>query len=337
MCECRYMSRNRREILATLAASGALLAGCVSDSPAGSGDGTDNDDDGTRNGNADGDPPESKLPDEEFPEECPQYNVDRVICYDAVDPEELPGYLEPSTRTFTEADTVTFTLYNQSDAHLQSNFYNWELSKRVDGAWYRIAPFETPEPIMSLEAGESHEWSLTADNTGIADGQSVSGASGTSDLTVEGLGGGHYAFRATGFFDEEVYDGTFAFAATVELDADPIQLTTTDAIEETEWDGETLVAHSSRGDPDSDRGTLGAYELERLDSYNGDAGRIVTEQLLRNEQRRDVVALAETHDADRVRLEELNTTVPIFGSRSDGVFEYQDTYYEVSTEEIETE
>jgi hypothetical protein len=62
---------------------------------------------------------------------------------------------------------------------------------------------------------------------------------------------------------------------------------------------------------------------------------MITEQLLRNGQRRDAVALAETHDADRVRLEEYNSVVPIFGSQSDGVFAYQGTYYEVSTEDLE--
>lgn len=56
--------------------------------------------------------------------------------------------------------------------------------------------------------------------------------------------------------------------------------------------------------------------------------------MIRRNPRRDAVALAERHDADRVRIKEYNTTTPIFGSRSDGVFEYQGTHYEVTTTEL---
>lgn len=326
------METNRRQVLATLA-GGAALAGCVS--------GDTGDDDGNSDGNGSGndpeptdDPPESTLPEEPFPEECPVYDgVDRVICYDAVDAADVPAILEPSTRAVEEGDSIAFTLSNQADAMLQTNFYNWLVSKRVDGEWYRVEPREWPEPLMAIEAGGSHEWSITADNAGIEDGASVSGTSGETGGTIEGLGGGHYAFRARGWFEGDTYEDAMAFAATFEIDADPVSLTTTDAIESTTWDGETLVAESSRGDPDSD--TLGAYQLERLDDYDGDAQSLITEQLLRNDQRRDTVALAAQYDADRVRLEEYDGTVPIFGSRSDGVFEYQGTYYEVSTEEVD--
>jgi hypothetical protein len=186
---------------------------------------------------------------------------------------------------------------------------------------------------MAVESGGSHEWSITVDNAGIEDGASVSGTSGETGGAVEALGGGHYAFRARGWFDGDTYEDAMAFAATFEITADPVSVTTTDAIESTTWDGETLVAESFRGDPDNE--PLGAYELDRLDGYDGDAPTIITEQLLRDDQRRDAVALAAQYDADRVRLEEHDGTVPIFGSRTDGVFEYQGTYYEVSTEEIE--
>lgn len=327
------MEANRRQVLAMFA-GGTALAGCVSGD---TGDDDNSDDDGNGAGNdpePTDDPPESKLPDEPFPEECPAYDdVDRVICYDAVDAEEVPAILEPSTREVGADDSITFTLSNRTDAMLQTNFYNWLLSKRVDGEWYRIEPQEWPEPLMAVEPGESHEWSIAVDNAGIEDGASVSGTSGETGGTVEGLGGGHYAFRARGWFDEDTYEDAMAFAATFEIDADALAVTATDAIESTTWDGETLVADSSRGDPDSD--TLGAYELERVDDYDDEAPTVITEQLLRNDQRRDAVALAERYDADRVRLEEYTGTSPIFGSRSDGVFEYQGMYYEVSTEEIE--
>lgn len=320
------MQTNRRQVLAALAASGAVLAGCVSGNSNGNGD-------DAGNGGATGDPPESKLPDEPFPEGCPTYDdVDRVICYGAVDAEEMPAILEPSAREIGEGDPLTFALQNQSESTLQTNFYNWRLSKRVDGEWFWIEPREWPEPLMMLQPGESHEWTLTTDNESI-ESRSVTGTTGTGALDFEGLGGGYYAFRGRGWFEGETYDDTFGFAATFEFDSDSIKLTPTDAIEETEWDGDTLVGHSSRTDPDT--GSLGAFELERIEEARGETERVITEQLIRNDQRRDAVALAETYDADHVRLEEYSSTIPVFGSRSDGIFEYQDTYYEVSTREIE--
>lgn len=322
------MRSNRRQVLTALAASGVALAGCVSENSNGNGD---DDDDG--NGGATGDPPESKLPDEPFPEGCPTYDgVDRVICYGAVDAEDMPAILEPSAREIGEGDPLTLTLRNQSEDPLQTNFYNWRLSKRVDGEWFWIEPREWPEPLMTLEPGKNHEWTLTIDNESI-ESEPITGTMGTGELDFEGLGGGHYAFRGRGRFEGETYDDTYGFAATFKFDSDFIKLTPTDEIEETEWDGDTLVAHSSRGDPESH--TLGAFELQRLDEHVGETETVITEKLIRNDQRRDTVALAETYDADHVRLEEYSSTVPIFGSRSDGVFEYQGTYYEVSTREIE--
>lgn len=338
------MTPNRRTVLATLA-SGAALAGCISDSPDETS--TDDDDDtpdenggdgsgedGEANSNPD-DPPKSQFPDKRFPEGCPSYEgVERVVCYDAVTPDEVPVVLEPSTRTVTEGHSIGFTLSNKTDGELQTNLYNWRLSKQVDGEWFWVAPRGHNQPLMIIEPGGSHEWTVTVDNEGIEDGEPVEGASGTSDLTVSGLGGGHYAFRARGWLADESYEEAMAFAAIFEFDEEPITLTTTTAIEETEWDGETLVARSERRDPDSEHTTLGAYELERLDSHEGNSPKLITEQLLRNPQRRDAVALAEQYDADRVRLEEYNATVPIFGRQSDGVFAYQGTHYEVSTREI---
>ena len=39
-----------------------------------------------------------------------------------------------------------------------------------------------------------------------------------------------------------------------------------------------------------------------------------------------IVALAYEYDVDAVRLEEYRASVPVFGSREDGVYEYQDRY-----------
>jgi hypothetical protein len=326
----------RRELLGTLAGSAGLaLAGCVG----GSGDEPDDtEDDDSDDGSGTGEPDQlqSRFPDEEFPEDCPEYGgVDRVICYDAVDSETVPAVLEPSTRTIEASESIDFTLHNRSDLALKTNFYNWRIHKRVDGDWYRVAPRGYNEPLMTVSPGESHTWTVSIDNDGIADGESIPWMSGTEQLTLRGVGGGHYAFRARGWFADESYEESIAFAATFEFDGPPIELTTTNSIEGVGWEDETLVATSSRGDPDNEYSKRGAFELERLDEAGSEAETVITEQILRQPQLRDTIALAAEHDADRVRLEEYNGVTPIFGSRSDKIYEFQGSYYEVTTSVIE--
>jgi len=326
----------RRALLGTLAGgAGLALAGCVGDS----GDEPDDtEDNNTDDGSGTGEPDQlqSRFPDEEFPDGCPEYGgVDRVICYDLVDSDTVPALLEPSARTVEDGGSIDFSLHNRSELALRTNFYNWRIHKRVDGEWFHIAPHAYPEPLMTVQPGKSHTWTVSIDNDGIVDGESVPRMSGTEQLTLRGVGGGHYAFRARGWFEEENHEESVAFAATFEFDGPPIELTRTASIESTEWDGETLVATSTRGDPDDEYSKQGAFELQRVDDPGGGVRTIITEQVIRTEQLRDTIALAFEYDADRVRLEEYNGVTPIFGSDSDGIFEFQGSYYEVTTSVIE--
>jgi len=317
----------RRALLGTLAGGTvAAVAGCVG--------GTDDGDDDGEPGTAEPDQLQSRLPDETFPESCPAYDgVDRVICYDAVDPEAVPAVLEPAPETVDADGSIDFTLRNNSDRELRSNFYNWRLDKRVEGDWYHVAPHAYNEPLMGLSPEDSHTWTVSIDNEGIADGEAVPRASGTDQLTLGGVGGGQYAFRARGWFAGESYEESIAFAATFEFDGPPIELTTT-SIESVGFDGETLVATSTRGTPDSESSTAGAFELNRVGDVDGDVRRVITEQVLRRPRLRDTIALAHEYDADRIRLEEYSGTTPIFGTSSDGVYEFQGAYYEVTTTEL---
>lgn len=318
----------RRALLGTLAGGTvAAIAGCVG--------GTDDGDDGEPVTD-EPDQLQSRLPDEAFPESCPAYDgVDRVVCYDAVDPEAVPALLEPAPETVQPDESIEFTLRNDSDRELRSNFYNWRLHKRVDGDWYHVAPHEYNEPLMSVSPDDAHTWTVSIDNEGIADGEPVPPASGTDRLTLGGVGGGQYAFRARGWFAGESDAESIAFAATFEFDGPPIPLTTTAELEGVEFDGETLVATSTRGNPDSEYSTAGAFELQRVSDVDGDVRSVITEQVLRRPRLRETIALAHGYDADRVRLEEYSGTTPIFGTDADGVYEFQGAYYEVTTTEIE--
>lgn len=299
------MKRHRRELLASLAAGGAFLAGCVDDGSSddpGNADGTENSDDDPKS--TDGIP---ELPDEGYPGTCPEYGTARVICYEAVvgsddgeavGVESVPAVLEPSTRSLAPDESIEFVLSNQRDVALSTNFYDWRLDKRVDGEWYHVAPFEINEPLMSIPPGESHTWTMQIDNSGIEDGEVVPQASGTDDLTLAGLGSGWYAFRARGWFEDDSYEDDLAFAGMFDYDGDPLELTTTNLVGETEFEGETLVS-----EPAANQQANEAYVLERVEELDGEPEQVITEQLLRSPPRRDAVALAQEHDADRVRLD----------------------------------
>ncbi|MDJ1432543.1 hypothetical protein [Halostagnicola sp. A-GB9-2] len=324
---------NRRHVLGVIGAG--TLAGCLDTGGlTGSSNGP-----GESPGNGD-DPLESSDPPNDLPSSCPDYgdSVDRVVCYDDLDSEADDAYLEPSVRTVDEGEEIEFTLVNDSAVGLETNFYNWRIDKYVDDEWHRVAPRAVNQPLMRLEPRETHTWTVTIDNDGIEDGEAVGLVGGTSDIDLAGLGAGAYAFRGRGWFEDEGHDEAIAFAATFELEGQTLGLTAMDAVVDTEWEGETLVAHSDRGDPDDEYTTLGAYELEVInnDVLEGvEPEPVITEQLLRQPQLRDTIALAHEYESSIVRLEEYHGTMPIFGRDSDGVYEYQGTYYRVRTEELE--
>jgi hypothetical protein len=338
----------RRALLVAVGA--AVSAGCLD----GDSTGTDSNDDGS-NGDSDA-TGGSNTTDDEGPliaatalaGDCPPYADDHVVCYDAVlaherDIADFELVLEPGSETAERGDTVAFELTNRSETRFATNFYNWRLHKRVDGEWFHIAPQEYPEPLMAIDPGGTHTWRLTVAESAVTEGAPVdrSGEIGTEALSVEALGGGRYAFRVRGWFEDSYDDGTYAFGATFDIDAPALSITPTNAIVDTRWVDETLVAESDRGDPEE--GQLGAYELRRV----GDAGadgrspsddevtRLITEQVLRNDQLRDAVALAVEHDADMVRIEEYTGITPVFGARSESYYEIGGIVYEVTTEAID--
>ncbi|ARS90779.1 hypothetical protein [Natrarchaeobaculum aegyptiacum] len=264
---------------------------------------------------------------------CPDYDVDWLVAYREIDPDEVPIYLEPSTDSIGETERITFSLRNESSSEFSHNQSNWRLHKRVDGEWYFLAPHDVILPLHSLLPRESHEWHLSVDNDGVEGGTAIERSQTYADRDpISGLGGGEYAFGTDGWFDDS--DERVGFCARFELEADELELTPTGEVTKTKWDDGVLVARSTRGDPESDHSRLGAYELERVDD-DVEGTPMITETVLRNDQLRDVIALAREHDADRVRLEEYDGTYPIFGSREDGHYEYDGETYEISTRELE--
>lgn len=301
----------------------------------GEGDGTPDEDDTPMElddlPEAKGDPPTSQLSGE-APESCPEYDrVIEVVCYDTADVDDVAGYLEPASETVALGEQVDFTLRNESDRGLETNFYDWALHKYVDGEWYHVDPQEVNDPLMRLEPGDSHTWSLTVENDSVLAGESIPRTSGTDEISVHGLGGGYYAFRGRGWFEDESYEDAVAFAGTFELEAEPIPLVPTETVEAVGMDGETLVTESSRGDDDQ---PLAAYELERVEDRDAEQT-LITEQVYRSEQLRDTLAFLFEYEVDRVRLEEPTGSVPPFAMSPDGRFTFQGETFEVTAEELE--
>ncbi|MFC6718105.1 hypothetical protein ACFQGT_10745 [Natrialbaceae archaeon GCM10025810] len=266
------------------------------------------------------------------PDRCPEYDgVDRVVAFDDVDPEDVAIFIEPSTDSIDLEERVTFTARNRTETPFVHSTDEWSVHKRVDGRWHRIAPDVLSTPDDRLEGGDEREWTLAVDNDAVEDGRSLEGDDGRDPL--RGVGGGEYAFGHRGYFEDDLYEGRVALCAPFELDAEPVPLTPTDAVAETAWEGDTLVVRTDRGDPEDEWTTLGAYELEFVD---GDEGiPLITETVLRNDHRRDALAVALEHDADRVRLEEYDGSKPIFGAGQEGTFTYDGRTFDVTTRELE--
>lgn len=315
----------KRRSLLTLGGSllGASVAGCLAD-PTSTNDQSPRRDDGSPA--PVGGAGSSTYP--EFPDDV----VD-VVDYDEVDVDAADAYLEPSARTVGRGETLELTLYNQADDVLDSNFYAWRLFKRVDGTWYFVAPDQYPVPLMGVQPGASHTWSFTAVDAAI--GGAVPRVESTETLDVPALGGGEYLFGAPGGYGDQ--DQTTMYVAGFDLDAGALELTPSNAVESVEWSDDVLVATSSRGDPDGEYARLGAYVLRRVAEPSGDPWKMVPEQVVRDEQLRDALALSLEHDADVVRLEEYTSATPVFGTgRTPDTIEYDGTVYEIEAREAAT-
>lgn len=233
----------------------------------------------------------------------------------------------PDTSSYRHRE---FTLRNRSGQRFMTNFYSWSLYKRVDNSWYYIMPRAAPMPLTPLAAGEAHTWTLTVTTGSVSDGDTITRVQGTDSLAVDGLGGGHYAFAIDGSFETDSYEEAIALAASFELQAEPLQLTPTTAIAETEWDGETLVARSIRAEAD-DSAARDAYILERIDSPEPEAEQLIIEQVVRNDQLRDAIALSQEYDVSRVQLEEFSNSIPPFGIDDPRIYQFRGEYYHVTT------
>lgn len=264
--------------------------------------------------------------------------------------------MEPSREGLSLPGEIGFTLENRTDSRFDTNFYRAGLSKFVDGEWFWVAPQAVPQPLTPLPAGESHTWTVSMSGdlpepTAVpskplsrnvtARATTTHGPTTasreTSERTVGGLGGGRYAFGIDGWFQGGSYDRKTAFAAIVEVRGAPVELTTTDAIENVTVNGDVLTARwTSGGGEHAHRAT---YVLERTNKPPD--SHLITEQIVQegtgdNDLLRDALALATDRGVHEVRLTGQTASVPPFGVQ-ERVIEYKGKTYAISARETSTQ
>ena len=214
------------------------------------------------------------------------------------------------TATLSLPGEISLTLQNNADRQFMTNFYDWALYRWESGQWRHVAPLFVNQPLMTLEPGKSHTWTVT-----LSDGNREAPtfrASGTDEVTVEPVGGGHYAFAVDGWWEGQdetpAYEHQTVFAARFEAEGSQLPLVPSSAVTATRREGDTVVITAEN--PRGNDGTPATYVLTRDDAAP-DPRELVTEQVYREWPLRG--ALAHADDASEVRVETTTGITPLFG------------------------
>jgi hypothetical protein len=260
--------------------------------------------------------------------------TERVVCYPEQTDEPLALAPAEDELSLPTAET-TFALANDTDYTFMVNFYNWGVHKRVDGEWYYIAPRMIPQPLHTLPAGETHEWTFAVDNSQ----EPTGGPSSESGGTLAGLGGGEYAFETSGYFESGDHEHQIGLGALFTLEGDQLQLIPPDDVSSTR-DGDTVVVtrDEESGDPTE------ALVVERVGEAGVPPGKPIhdhiAEQLVRPMPFADrpllgtALAFFEA-DVDLVRVESTTELEPRFDRETLYYLRYRDEFYEARIEPIE--
>lgn len=333
----------RRRYLTILTASAAGAAGCLGDDQSGADPGgTDDPSDGTdeppttTHEPTDPGTPTSSDEDYEFPPD--DDGVDEVVWYEDVDDPSDRVVLEPDLETTALPDAAgTFALHNRTDRTFATNYYDWRLYRHEGGRWHRVAPLFVNQPLMYLEAGKRHAWSFTGSSE-IPD-ERVPRAGGTESADVQPIGGGTYAFAASGWFPDQAATPTHehetVFAAQFELDGPTLELAPSGAVTAVERDG-SVVSVEAEGRTSED-GRLATYVLSRT-SEAAAPHTLITEAAYREWPLRDALAHVE-EGVDEVRLRAPTGAHPPFGVHNDDPpsFTYEGTAWQATVENVEGE
>jgi len=316
---------HRRRFLASVAGLGAFgVAGCIDDTSAGAPGGTDptdgvstptgTDGPGTPTATPSRTPTMTATPPETPPHDAPfppgREDVDRVVWYREVSDPAGTTHLSYSTSSLSLPGEISLTLQNNADRQFMTNFYDWALYRWEGGRWRHVAPLFVNQPLMTLEPGESHTWTVTLGDENLE--TPAFRASGTHEVTVEPVGGGHYAFAVDGWWEGQngtpAYEHQTVFAARFEAEGPQLPLVPSSAVTATRREGDTVVVEAEN--PRGSDGTPATYVLTRDDAAPGPR-ELVTEQVYREWPLRE--ALAHADGASEVRVETTTGITPLFG------------------------
>jgi len=256
----------------------------------------------------------------------------RVVCVPETDPGTAPVTLTVDSRSGSLPATFTLTLTNGSARTLSTNFYDWALWKRVDGAWHHIAPGIVHMPLMKLSPGHSHEWELTAEHDQPPNPGRYAGG-GQSTSTVGGLGGGGYAFTTDGWFEDGNHDATTQFGVLLQFNAPELELEPTTRVAGSSHDGDTVTVRGEGNESADAR--LAEFVLKRVGDAS-DPRDLIPEQAVHDYRLRNTLPYFE-EGVERVRFVEQNATTPAFGVQEPYTVSFQGDLFEVTASALETE
>jgi len=278
-------------------------------------------------------PPELGVPVEEA--DCPFRDDDivRAVRSGSFGESEVPIGIEKSTETVElPRDEISFTLENGTETSFMMNTYRWSIWKRVGGDRFHVLPQFWNQPLMKLQPGDEHTWTVTINN---GEKEGLFPAQGTDGDTVAGIGGGEYAFATEGWFEGDGYEKKTGFCTRFEAEGDDIELTPTEGAV-AERDGDTVVVTEDEEPTDNTR--LAAFVLTRTEETE-DADRMIPEQAVRwnyharSFNYRNALPFFE-EGVETVRYETYDGTHPAFGVQEPHVIEYEGEFYRVSAEEL---
>ncbi|WP_435317879.1 hypothetical protein [Haloarchaeobius sp. TZWSO28] len=242
----------------------------------------------------------------------------RVVCYPDHDDYDL--WLRPSKDVLNgPADSVDFTLGNQTTADFHINLYRYGMYKYDDGRWHHLFPRGIPQPGGAVDSNSSHTWAFELDNT-VPDGEDVDLAGGMENIAAGGMGGGEYAFSTIGNLDGT--SSRIGLTARFTIDAPPIDVTPANSVRSVERVGsEVRVRAEGREQGDY------TIEITAKSTQGHDRVRhVIPEQVLRQTDLRNIVPFFDS-GVESVRLRRKERVRPKRNRR--WIIEYRGEQYDL--------
>ena len=217
-----------------------------------------------------------------------------MVCTPETDPDSVPIALSgrPASGTVSLPESLRFELANDTEGTFQTNPYDWRLWKRVDSEWSVVAPDVILDPLLLMPPGDSHGWTLTLEHSLPASPDSGYYGAWDASGTVEGIGGGEYAFTTGGWFDTAEGTQNLGLGVRFTVDAPQTTLEPSDAVTGVSRDGDTVTVRGESIPSDGPPVRTTEYVLVR-DESDAESRRILPEVAARDRILRNTLSYVE--------------------------------------------